>query len=78
MARCEDCGCEMDGGFCPNCHEEVFIAAQYSEIGECVPESIAKKAREQVMDPSRIKQAKKIREAESAKRREQYKNTFGE
>ena len=62
---CEDCGCIMDGGFCTNCHEEVFIEQQYSELHEEVPVSIAKKVSEHTSSPSRIKQAKKIREKEA-------------
>lgn len=38
---CEDCGCRMYGGFCTNCDEEVFIAGQYREDGESVPQLIA-------------------------------------
>jgi hypothetical protein len=41
---CADCGCNVYGGHCTNCHEEVFIAQQYCELDEPVPESIAKKA----------------------------------
>jgi hypothetical protein len=38
---CEDCGCRIYGRFCTNCHEEVFIEAQYLEDGECAPQLIA-------------------------------------
>ena len=43
MSTCEDCGCKMYNGFCTNCHEEVFIADQYRDLGEKVPKSIADK-----------------------------------
>lgn len=45
---CEYCGCRMYGGFCTNCEEEHFIADQYRELGEGVPESIARAEREQI------------------------------
>jgi len=45
---CEDCGCRMYGGFCVNCDEEHFIADQYRELGEAVPEGIASAELEQV------------------------------
>ena len=35
---CEDCGCRVYGGFCTNCHEEVFIAEQYYEDGLPLPD----------------------------------------
>jgi hypothetical protein len=78
MARCEDCGCGMSGGFCSNCHEEVFIAEQYSEQGMEVPEAIAKKASEQIDDENRIEQANKIRKSEAKKRRDEHFNAYGE
>lgn len=31
MPYCEDCGCKMQGAFCPNCHEERLIVDQYIE-----------------------------------------------
>lgn len=49
---CEDCGCKVFGGHCVNCDEETFIAEQYEELGEIVPESIENK---------RIEQSYKIR-----------------
>ena len=55
----------MSGGFCSNCHEEVFIAEQYSEMGMEVPPSIAQKASEQMNDPDRLRHAEKIRWQES-------------
>jgi hypothetical protein len=78
MAKCEDCGCSMDGGFCSNCHEEVFIAEQYSELGEQVPASIAIKANEHINNESRIEQADKIRSQESGERREKHFEMYGE
>jgi hypothetical protein len=47
-------------------------------MGEDVPVSIAQKASEQISDPARIKQAKKIRQAESEKREQERKDFFGE
>lgn len=47
---CEDCGSKVYGGHCTNCHAETFIAEQYRELGEKVPESIAKKEAEQSYD----------------------------
>ena len=44
---CEDCGTKLSGGFCPNCHEETFIAEQYRDLGKEVPEGIVKKEAEQ-------------------------------
>lgn len=29
---CVDCGCHMSGGYCTNCHEEVFIMEQYEDL----------------------------------------------
>lgn len=37
MARCENCGTGMSGGFCPNCDEEVFIADQYRDLEMPLP-----------------------------------------
>ena len=78
MARCENCGCGMSGGFCSNCHEEVFIAEQYSELGEDVPTSIQQKANEQINDPERIKQASKIRKKEQSERDRKNREYFDE
>ena len=47
---CEDCGCKVYGGHCVNCHEETFIAQQYRDLGDRVPESIAEKELEQSYD----------------------------
>lgn len=44
---CEDCGTKLYGDRCGNCHEETFIADQYRDLGEPVPESIAKAEVEQ-------------------------------
>lgn len=30
---CEDCGTRLQGGRCPNCHEESIILDQYYEQG---------------------------------------------
>lgn len=45
--NCIDCGDKMYSGFCPTCDEEHFIAEQYRELGEPVPESIVDAALEQ-------------------------------
>lgn len=53
MNYCPDCGCKMFGGFCTNCHEEVYIEEQYFDIGEAAPIAISEKAskfREQVKE----------------------------
>lgn len=38
MTHCDDCGEKVYGGYCTNCHEEVFIADQYERSGEPVPD----------------------------------------
>jgi hypothetical protein len=38
MPHCEDCGTRLQGGRCPNCHEEIFIRDQYIEIGIPMPD----------------------------------------
>jgi hypothetical protein len=43
---CDDCGERVYGGFCTNCHEEVFIAQQYEIDGEPVPETLLDKIAE--------------------------------
>lgn len=43
MNTCEDCGCRIYSGYCTNCCEEYFIAEQYEDLGEPVPEVIHKK-----------------------------------
>lgn len=78
MSRCPDCGCSMSGGFCPNCHEEVFIVEQYSDLDMELPELIAKKASEQINDKERQDNAKKIREQEAQKRRQEHYDFYGE
>lgn len=50
---CEDCGSKIYSGHCTWCHEEVFIAQQYREMGEPVPETIAEKEGEQIYKPSK-------------------------
>jgi len=50
---CEDCGCKVFGGHCVNCHEETFIADQYRDLGEEVPETIADKEADQSCNPSK-------------------------
>lgn len=50
---CEDCGCKVFSGHCTNCHEETFIAEQYRENGESVPEKIEEKEIEQSINLSK-------------------------
>ncbi len=76
--RCEDCGCGMSGGFCSNCHEEVFIAEQYSDLGEDIPLSIHEKMVEHINDENRIEQAKKFRDLGAKESRDNFFETFGE
>lgn len=33
MNYCPDCGCKMYKWACTNCHEEIYIAEQYNELG---------------------------------------------
>lgn len=47
MEYCEDCGCKVYNGHCVNCHEETFIAAQYRDLGEEIPELIKLRELEQ-------------------------------
>lgn len=54
---CEDCGSKMSGGFCTYCDEEHFIAEQYQELGEEVPEIIASKAVQQEEKAAQRKEA---------------------
>ena len=44
--RCEDCGCGMSGGFCSNCHEEVFIYHQTVEQDLPVSEELMEKVKQ--------------------------------
>jgi hypothetical protein len=77
MSRCENCGCGMSGGFCSNCHEEIFIAEQYGELGMDVPQTIAHKASEHINDPDRVRQAEKIRQQEERAREEASEDFWG-
>jgi len=43
---CDDCGEKVYGGYCTNCHEEVFIAEQYELDGETVPDALLEKIAE--------------------------------
>jgi hypothetical protein len=43
---CENCGERVYGGYCVNCHEEVFIAEQYRRSGEPVPDVLLEKIAE--------------------------------
>ena len=44
--NCDDCGERVYGGYCTNCHEEVFIADQYERDGEPVPDALLEKIAE--------------------------------
>lgn len=46
MKTCDDCGERVYGGYCVNCHEEVFIAEQYECLGEPVPDLLLVKIAE--------------------------------
>lgn len=50
MKTCVDCGSRVYGGHCSWCHEETFIADQYRDLGESVPESISNAELEQSLD----------------------------
>lgn len=39
MNHCPDCGCKMYNGVCTNCHEEIYIAEQYNDLGMEMPDS---------------------------------------
>jgi hypothetical protein len=50
MPYCEDCGTKLDGGICPNCHEELWIFDnQMTPDGydEPLSEEFAKKVNDQ-------------------------------
>lgn len=49
---CADCGSKVYGGHCVWCHEETYIAQQYRDLGETVPESIMQAEIEQEQNPS--------------------------
>lgn len=57
---CEDCGSKVYGGHCVNCHEETFIAEQYRDLRELVPESIARAELEQAMDERNFRDSAKL------------------
>lgn len=51
---CEDCGCRMYDGICPNCMEELYIYETQSEdLLEPLGGDFASKVREQSRDLSR-------------------------
>ena len=76
MAKCEDCGCTMDGGFCTNCHEEIFIQEQYSDLGEEVPVSIVNKATEHINNTKK-RRVKEIK-LKNKKQYDKHREYFGE
>lgn len=50
MSYCLDCGTQMAGGICPNCHEELYILTYQSEdfaMSEVNPEFMAKAQQQQ-------------------------------
>ena len=67
----------MSGGFCSNCHEEVFIAEQYSDLGWEVPGTILRAASEHMNDPNRMQQAEKNRQNEAAARKKASDEFWG-
>jgi len=50
---CEDCGCKVFSGHCTNCHEETYIAEQYRDLDQEIPESIKEKEAEQAYNLSK-------------------------
>jgi hypothetical protein len=76
--KCGNCGCSMSGGFCSNCHEEVFIAEQYSDLGEECPASIHNRAAEHIKNKERIKMHKKQLKKEHNQKREEEIAYYGE
>ena len=78
MSRCEDCGCGMSGGFCSNCHEEVFIVKQYADQGMDCPSSINNKANEHINNKERRELARHERNKEHNERRRKELELFGE
>ena len=78
MAHCEDCGCGMSGGFCSNCHEEVFIAEQYADLGMDCPSSINEKANEHINNEDRQDTAKNERNKKHNAQRKEEIDYFGE
>lgn len=53
---CIDCGSKVYRGHCTNCHEEIFIAQQYRDIGEVVPKNISNLELEQSIDETNFKE----------------------
>lgn len=52
-STCENCGTKLQGGRCPNCHEETFIRDQYIEQNMPLPDpesDFMKKVAEQEKD----------------------------
>lgn len=55
MGHCPDCGTRIDGGMCPNCHEELYIyVTQYDDLPE-LSEEFAEKVRDQQQELKRRK-----------------------
>ncbi len=61
---CVDCGSKVYSGHCSWCHEETFIADQYRDLGEPVPELIANKELKQSYDERNFRDNPKVREEE--------------
>lgn len=78
MPKCPDCGCGMSGGFCSNCHEEVFIVAQNSEMGIESSAELHQAANAHINDKDRQKTAKKQRNAAHNSRRQEEIELYGE
>ena len=53
---CVDRGSKVYGGHCTWCHEETFIADQYRELDEPVPELISNLETEQSYDETNFKE----------------------
>lgn len=62
MNYCPDCGCKMYNGACTNCHEEIYIAEQYNELGM----SMSPEFEEKLIEVENI--ASKYSEREDVKR----------
>lgn len=41
--RCTNCGSKIYNGYCTWCHEEAYIAEQYTELDEPIPKKILDK-----------------------------------
>lgn len=60
MSYCDNCGCKVYNGACTNCHEAVYIAAQYYELDMDMSEKFAKEVKDAHIDIARIQALKVI------------------